>query len=148
MTTLREEMTYMDCYVQILQYSYHNVGNLIWEVDEELMDITLPKLILYPLVENSIFHGIVPGEHQGYVMIRIWKNGDEVVVSVADTGRGFKDEALQHVRDSLVSGAELPNHIGIHNVNSRLKLIYGNDSGLQIESEFGKGTTIIFRFLQ
>lgn len=148
MTTLREEMTYMDCYVQILQYSYHNVGNLIWEVDEELMDITLPKLILYPLVENSIFHGIIPAEHQGSVTIRIWKHADEVVVSVTDTGRGFQEEVLEHVRDSLVQGAELPNHIGIHNVNSRLKLIYGNDSGLRIQSEFGKGTEITFRFLR
>ena len=113
MTTLSEEIVYMDNYVRILQYSYRNVQNLIWEVDEELREIPLPKLILYPFVENAIFYGVIPSETRSSVTIRVCREGEFVTVSVQNTGRGMEQDALHKVRWSLDSEESIRDHIGM-----------------------------------
>lgn len=146
MTTLREEILYMNHYVSVLQFSYDNVRDLVWEVDESLLDIRLPKLILYPLVENSIFYGVLPVEGESKVSIQVARDGGGVRVRVADSGNGMRPEELELVRRSLAGdgGAEERDHIGISNVNRRLVLIYGRRAALDIESEPGTGTVVQF----
>lgn len=145
MTTLGEEIAYMNHYVSILQFSYNNIPDICWEVPEALLDIPLPKLILYPLVENSIFYGVIPAERACGVTIRVCSLGEQVSICVEDNGRGFRPEDLLAVQESLCQDADTRDHIGISNVNSRLRLIYGESARLQIESVFLQGTQVFFK---
>ena len=147
MTTLKNEMEYINNYVGVLQFSYNKIPNIVWNVEEELLDMELPRMICYPLVENSIFHGIVPSQQKCGVTVSCRRTGNCVTVCVEDNGRGFSQEELELVKRKLRTPDDEGGHIGLSNVNSRLQLIYGSSSSLQIESEFQKGTKISFSFI-
>lgn len=146
MTTLKNEMEYINNYTSILQFSHHNVPNIMWDVDEELLDMELPKMICYPLVENSIFHGIVPSQQECGVTVHCRRTGNCVTVCVEDNGRGLSQKELEHVKRKLRIPDDEGEHIGLSNVNSRLQLIYGSSSFLKIESELREGTKVSFSF--
>ena len=65
MSTVLGEQRFINKYVEVLQVCYHNIPDVEWNIQEECMEKQLPRLILYPLVENSVFHGIIPAEHAG-----------------------------------------------------------------------------------
>lgn len=144
MTTLRDEINYINHYVSIMQFSYDSVSNVIWDIDPELIDISIPRLILYPLVENGVFYGILPKEGDSYLKISVSKIENEVEIEVKDTGRGLQPEALKEIRDLLKLEDDNGEHIGLTNVNSRLVLIYGPNASLKINSVFGEGTSVSF----
>lgn len=104
------------------------------------------KLTLQPLVENAIFHGIEPTGESGTISVTGRKDGDDIVISVADDGAGIPDDVLA---DLLT--AERPrshpslNGIGVYNVHKRLQMLYGARYGLTIESEPGCGTCVTVR---
>ncbi len=138
---IRKEVEFLESYVKIQNYRYENIINLICNVTEDSKDILIPKLILQPLVENSLIHGIYArGEGEGHVYICIYtsKNGTDVIV--ADDGAGMKPEKIIELQKSFSNGGF--NRIGLSNVNDRLKLYY-NES-LEIQTVEGVGTTISF----
>lgn len=147
MTTLKNEMEYINNYVGVLQFSYNKIPNVVWNVDQELLDMELPRMICYPLVENSIFHGIVPSQQKCGVTVHCHRTGNCVTLCVEDNGRGFSQEELELLKRKLRTPDDEGGHIGLSNVNSRLQLIYGSSSSLKIESEFQKGTKVSFSFL-
>src|SRR5699024_6848767 len=110
-------------------------------IAEELDSAPIPRLILYPLVENSIFHGIVPSENASYLGIHIVKEENWIKVTVEDDGAGCGEEALEGIRKRLEKG-KTEGHIGLYNVNGRLKLIYKESKSLVIQSREGGGTKI------
>lgn len=144
-TTIKEERGFVDKYVSILQICYHNVPDVQWKIAEELYQVQIPRLILYPLVENSIFHGIVPSEDASYLGIQIVKEENWIKVTVEDDGAGCGEEALEDIRKRLEKG-KTEGHIGLYNVNGRLKLIYKESKALVIQSREGGGTRISFSY--
>ncbi|MFA9379750.1 MAG: sensor histidine kinase [Acetanaerobacterium sp.] len=146
LTTLQNEIEYIDNYVKIIQFSYNNVPDLVWDVDEDLLDMNLPKMILYPLVENSIFHGILPLERKCSLTVHVHREGNCVTACIEDTGCGLSQEGLEDLKRKLTIPDNDGGHIGLSNVNSRLQLIYGRSSCLKIESECQKGTKVSFSF--
>lgn len=144
-TTIKEEREFVDKYVRILQICYHNVPDVQWKIAEELDSAPIPRLILYPLVENSIFHGIVPSENASYLGIHIVKEENWIKVTVEDDGAGCGEEALEGIRKRLEKG-KTEGHIGLYNVNGRLKLIYKESKSLVIQSREGGGTKISFSY--
>jgi two-component system sensor histidine kinase YesM len=147
-TVIQDEISYIDNYVKVLQYSYNNIPFIKWEVDEELLANEILKQTLYPLVENSIFHGILPVDHPSELTVSIKKSaGDLIAVTVADNGRGMNADEVEKLREQLLIGESVDGkHIGLQNINNRLKLIYGDASAISIESRFGEGTVMSFSY--
>lgn len=145
MTTVKKEQEYINNYLHVLQICYRNVPDIIWGIQEEVEERRLPKMILYPLVENSVFHGIVPCEHTCFLKISVWEEERRIYVSVEDNGVGCTEKEMREIQQCLQS-EKIEKHVGLFNVNGRLKLIYKEYQSLIIQSNPGQGTKIIFSF--
>ena len=110
-----------------------------------MLDLPVIHLILQPLLENSLHHGIKELPRKGLIKIRILKRSSRVHISVIDNGIGMEKAYLKSLRESLTRTEFGENrHIGIYNTNLRLILTYGPESALKIQSRAGWGTIIHF----
>ena len=116
------------------------------QVDNALREEKVPKLILQPMVENAITHGIEPRRQKGKVSILIRDAGEEILVTVEDDGIGMTPEQLNHLKEELPD-LEKEGHtgIGLRNVDRRIRLHYGEQYRIRIESVYGEGTSIHLR---
>lgn len=143
--TLEEALENVKNYAEIQKYRYMNKFDLIIDCKEEYLNAAIPNIMLQPMVENAIFHGIAPKEGYCTVKIQVKKRQEDLVISVTDDGCGMPQERA----DELLR--EEQNHyggmrkIGVANVNKRMREIYGESHRLEILSKEGKGTTIIMR---
>lgn len=143
---IREEKKYIEDYMLINRYRYSDIVELVWQVEEGIMECRINRMILYPLVENSMVHGIFPTGKRGRIVITMIKEGTWVKISVEDNGKGFTKERLAEIRKKIVNEKlEGRNSIGMQNVNLRLRLIYGADCEMKIESREGMGSKISFK---
>ncbi len=149
--TLREEIEHVTSYLDIQRIRYHSRLNYQINVEEQWLDYRVIKLILQPLAENSIYHGIK--EKQGTGLIRIyeesWGSGKEQILKliVWDNGAGIPEDKLKVLNDALKKGeTDRSEGYGIYNVNERLRLFFGEDYGLQFESVTGQWTKAIVTF--
>lgn len=142
--TIADEIANVRKYVEIQKYRFPDCFHVYFDVDDAVLDLPFRRLILQPLVENSISHGIRCTDHFGYIRIRIFQRKGWIHVSVTDTGAGLSRERLEQLRSNLSAGKN-GTSIGLDNVNKRLMLTYGEDSGLQLLSHEGLGTTVRFR---
>lgn len=134
---IKKEIEQVKSYVDIEQARFGNTLKVIYDIDET--NIKSPSLIIQPLVENAILHGILPMDNKNYGIVKVSvKNLDsKVKISVEDNGIGIN----QNVIDNIYSGNMPENKIGLYNVHLRLKLYYGK--GLEI-TKLNKGTLIEF----
>lgn len=141
MITLEEEIEYTRSYLTIQKMRY--VDKLEYEIDVEpaVMRMDIVKLIIQPLVENAIYHGIKYKEGKGLIRITGGFMDDQVVLKVSDNGVGMSEEELSHVFDERVTDTR-KNGVGVLNVHRRIRLYYGGEYGLSFESEEGKGTCV------
>jgi two-component system, LytTR family, sensor kinase len=134
---ISRELEQVKAYVEIEKARFGDKLNVFYDIDESL-HIKIPSLIIQPLVENSIKHGILKGSGFGNVKIEVKRHTvDEAVVTIEDDGIGIP----QTVIDRIYDGSSQENKIGMSNVNSRLQYIYG--AGLKIQP-LNKGTKISF----
>ncbi|MDR9853127.1 histidine kinase [Paenibacillus sp. VCA1] len=149
--TLETEMGIVDSYMQIQQIRFGGRFHVRYELQDEAMQCLIPKMILQPIVENAVFHGLELKEQPGTLTIRGNVRDDrELVLAVEDDGLGMEPERLAQVRDALhrqerdigSRGEPRVSSIGLANVNNRIKLTYGEEYGLEVESALGKGTKI------
>jgi len=148
--TLGEELEHVKSYLEIQSIRYHSRLSYEIEVDESWLDIRMIKLILQPLAENSIYHGIK--EKQGAGRIKIYGKRqssfeEEVLeLSVWDDGAGIPPEKLELMNETLERGeTDSKAGYGIYNVNERIRLFYGEGYGLRYESSHGRWTRAILR---
>lgn len=142
--TLRQELDFVNDYVIIEKLKYAEMFDLKVVVEEEgLYDAKIVKLTLQPLVENAIFSGIEPGGKDGTILIRAYGEEGCLYVSVRDNGIGIPEEVVPQLLDhkEKLKGDQMSG-IGLPNVDRRLKLIYGEEYGLSVESQMGKFTQI------
>jgi len=130
-STLRDELASIDEYLDIEAVRFGSQLRINKEIAEETLDTVIPSMILQPLVENSIKHGISPKVGGGSITIRSRHADGHTIVEVEDDGLGMPEEVL---KTALFGG------IGLSNVNERLKVIYGSGFRLTLTSEVGKGT--------
>ncbi len=144
---IQEEIEHVRSYLSIQKMRYQDILDFYIEVDEAILTGTILNLTLQPLVENAIYHGIKNKRNGGTIWVRgSLKSADLISFEVEDDGIGFSADRLAEVRASLAddkSPVEVnENGFGINNVNKRIKLYYGEQYGLSIESEHLKGTRI------
>lgn len=139
--TVKEELEHAKNYLIIQKVRYKNKFQFKIEVQEEVLNYSIIKLILQPIIENSIYHGIECSVDEGEIFIYAGIEDDKLLLMVKDTGLGMSEELVENIlvtehRKSKGSG------VGIKNVDERIKLCYGKEYGLKIESELEVGTTV------
>lgn len=143
LTTLAEELAYTRQYIKILKLRYENLFDVVWHVDESLEAAKVPRLTLQPLIENALYHGIKPQKKKGQIQIDIAGYNHSLSLRVTDNGIGIKKEELEALQADLKKPYhETKTHIGLFNINQRIKLIYGETYGLRIESS-ANGTSVL-----
>ena len=150
--TIHQELDHIRNYLTIQKTRYADILNYEFFVEENLEDYKIIKLVLQPLIENAIYHGIKNKRGRGHIEISVGFSDSEhksILFTVKDDGAGFTEERLQEVRNELnyaaIDSEKLTSVYGLYNVNKKLKLYYGDKTeGLKIESEHNKGTKISF----
>ena len=143
---VRTEIEHCKYYLEIQKNRYEDKFDVKWEIPAEIMDCQVIRILLQPLVENAIYHGIKPMTNKGLITIKGYTKGEELFLTVMDNGMGMTEDKLRLLQQNMSSDRiKEERHIGVSNVNQRLKLYYGEEYGLEIESKEGKGTSITIR---
>jgi len=131
---LREELSFIDDYldIEVARFGEDSL-DIVKEIDERTLETFIPSMLLQPIVENSLKHGLAPKLEGGRLCLRTSSHGNRLHVEIEDNGVGISEEKMPHV---YVEG------IGLSNVRERLRVLYGADFNLDIESREGQGTTI------
>ena len=141
--TVRDELEHARNYLTIQNIRYKNKFSYSIEADEETLYLTSIKLIIQPLIENAIYHGMEYMSGEGDILVKSYKKNENLYIDIIDNGLGM----LQEVADKLLT-EEANNQqrkgsgIGLKNVHERIKLYFGEEYGLEIYSEPDEGTTI------
>ncbi|WP_158630017.1 sensor histidine kinase [Cohnella sp. AR92] len=143
MIALKDEMEISRAYLEIQKFRHEERLNYELRLEPGTEEIRLLPLLVQPLVENSVVHGLERSTDSGTVKISARIDGEHLEVAVADNGIGMSADKLEQLRHAL--GQQESERIGLHNVHQRLLMTYGEEAGLLLESEPGEGTTIRFR---
>lgn len=138
--SLEEEEQHVRSYLQIQHVRYKDRLSYTVDIDPAISQLYLPKLTLQPLVENALYHGIKLKRAMGHIEIKGWQEGGRVMLQVRDNGIGINPQRLEELRKTL--NDEKPLGFGIAAVNQRLRLQFGEEYGLSIESREGEGTVV------
>ena len=141
---LEKEIEISRTYFRIEQFNFPGQAILLWDYPEEIGHFPVFRLLLQPLIENSLRHGVPDAEGQLIVRIKIYERDGILRFHILDTGYGMDREKLLQLRASLDGAEGRPGHIGLRNTNKRLLLNYPGSSGLTIISSRGRGTCISF----
>ncbi|KEO79977.1 sensor histidine kinase [Paenibacillus polymyxa] len=139
--SLGQEVEHVSAYVKVQQFRFRNSFEWICEVEEDICGFYVPKLILQPLVENAIYHGLKGRTDRGYIMLSGTREGDMLRLTVSDDGGGIGAERLDDIRKSLEAERGSAIGFGLRNVHERLRH-YGPQYGLSVTSEPGQYTSV------
>lgn len=137
---IANEVEYARGYLTIQKMRYKDKLEFQIEVDSSILYIPLIKLVLHPIIENAIYHGLKYKESKGLLIVKGFMKDGNAVLQVIDDGVGMDEETLAHIYDKHKVNYH-SNGVGVYNVQKRLKLYYGEDYGITYTSELGKGTT-------
>lgn len=137
--TVREEISLLESYLAVQRFRFGDMIQVEYGLEEELLDKEIIKLILQPVVENAIHHGRYDDNEVFHIDIRLFSQGDRMVFTVSDDGRGIEMEALQALQESM---EQAQNGMGLRNVNARIRLQYGGQYGVRLESQPYLGTVV------
>ena len=140
-TTLAEELGSIHSYLELERARFGDRLRVTLQIAPETLATVIPFLSVQPLVENAVRHGLEPGEGGGEIRIASRDDGTHTEITVEDDGIGMDPEGL---RELLTAGAE-GLHIGLRNVDTRLRQLYGTDGGLVVETNTGAGTLVRMR---
>lgn len=140
--TIEKELEHAGSYLKIQKFRYKNQFTYEFQVEEDCLGYYCNKITLQPIIENAIYHGLDRMVDEGRIIVRVYGDGEDLVMEVEDNGVGMTEEqcrSILHKEPGDVSG------IGIKNVNDRIKIYFGEKYGIKIESELDEGTKVIIR---
>ena len=135
--TIAQEIKIVEDYLELQRIRYNDVFTYEVVIDEDILLLLVPKLTLQPLIENAIYHGMKYKDEAGILRITGRKMEEGVILSVEDNGVGMSQENCEALLQNNPEG-----HFGVYSVNHRIKLFFGEEYGIAIQSEAGKGTKI------
>ena len=139
--TMAEELRLVDTYLDLERARFGDRLSVTMRVAPEVLSVKLPSLVLQPLVENAVRHGLEPSERSGTLALSITDEGGEAAVRIEDDGVGADPVRLLEV----LSGTDPGDAVGLHNVDERLRAVFGEEYGLRIRTALGAGTTVTLR---
>lgn len=140
---LEEEIAYVSIYVKIMEMRCENKFRVQWDVPESLQQHKVVKLMMQPLVENAINHGALLLKEPSVISIRAHVQEEMLYISVKDHGPGIQEPELENLRNKLAEESlREDRHFGLSNVNQRLRIMFGEKSGVSIESKWECGTEV------
>lgn len=143
---LSEELELVNEYVKIMSARLDGTVDFELIADENIKDKKIIKMCIQPILENAFRYGVKNLKRKGKIEVRITEKEDFIEIEISDNGFGMTEEKLLEIRENLKKQPEISeNHIGLLNVNSRLKLLYGEDYGIKIESVLDGGTKVSFK---
>ena len=139
---IRSELQHAESYLQIQSYRYRNQFTYAFEADERCLDYLCNKITLQPIIENAIYHGINGLVEDGRILVTVREDGEDILMTVEDNGTGMDAAQIEAVMQK-----ERSDHagIGIKNVDDRLKIYFGQDYGIRIDSVPDEGTRVMIR---
>ena len=147
---IREEIRHIESYLKIQKFRYDDILEYSIEIENSLYDMRILKLLLQPLVENALYHGIKYKREGGSIRIRGYEKDNNIILEVIDNGVGMDENKLNKIK-AVIENTSLENRdiirtngdsFGLYNVAERIRLYYGNEYGLDIESRENVGTTV------
>lgn len=143
---LAEELDHVGLYMKIIDFRYQGGIKFHIEVPEEMREKKIVKLTLQPLIENAVLHGLIQKKCRGDIWVRCIKKEKMVELAVVDNGIGMSDEKIEHLQQKIETPIIVgTKHIGLRNVNQRLKLVFGDDYGLRITKAREGGICVIVK---
>lgn len=140
---LKEEILHVRSYLEIQQVRYQDILNYEIDIPNELEKYMIPKITIQPLVENALYHGIKNKRGSGKICIRGRKRERRLVIEIEDDGIGISEERLWQVNEGIqkkiLTGKDI---YGLYNVNERIRLNFGEEYGIEIQSAYGEGTVV------
>lgn len=155
--SVEDTVSHLHYYVRVQQLRFLDKFAAIYDVQEESKSVPIMKLLLQPLVENAILHGLEQREEGGELRVSARLDGDNLVMTVADNGHGIPEDRLSYIREELErifapqSSGLLPvrdnaaDLFGLRNVASRIRIVYGKRARMEIDSREGEGTSVTIR---
>lgn len=146
--TVKEEFEHVKSYLTIQKIRYRDILDYKIEYQSEMREQPVLKLLLQPLVENALYHGIKNKRGGGFLSVRGWKENGFLCFSVEDDGIGIESDNLANILkqiDGTIDPATLSNVYGLYNVSKRLELYYNKNAKLEISSVYKEGTKVLFR---
>ena len=140
----KKDLDYIEDYLKLHKIRFKENLNYSINITDEVENSYVPKLLLQPIIENSIKYGYKEKDNLNIDIIgeRI---GNDIIFRVEDNGSGMTEEEIQDIRDILQGEENLSKNIGLYNIHRRLNLLYGKNYGLKINSVYGEGTTVIVK---
>lgn len=137
--SVQRSIDFINSYLAIQQIKFNNTFKVLINIDSDMLEYMIPRLILQPFIENAIVHGLRSNEdNSGIITIKGHVSDSVIEFQIIDNGEGMTGEQIQEI---AINTSDL--HIGIHNVDQRIKMYYGDLFGVKIESEKNKGTKVM-----
>ncbi len=142
--SIEDEIKYTNEYINILALRYGDLFDIEWDIDDTILPCTIIKICLQPIIENAVYHGLKPKNDKGLIKISGQCDGKNTIITISDNGVGMDSDKLYELNRRLQDNAynDEKSHIGLVNVNQRIKIIFGDDYGITVESQEGVGTDV------
>ena len=148
LSTFKDEINYIINYIALINIKYNNIVELSLYVEDFLLGAKVPRMLLQPIVENSVFYGIKSKGIKGILSIDAIIKEEVLIIEIFDNGNGIEPKTLKIIQENLnedsqkVSFRDDTDSIGLRNVNERIKIYYGNEYGIHIESKVNAFTKV------
>lgn len=146
--SLKNELQHVENYIAILKVRYEDRFNIFYDIDEEILEYKCLKFILQPIIENAIYHGFAMTTENGLITIRGRLEEGVISLSINDNGIGMEHSVLEQLEDYINDtnkefAFKRTNSVGLRNIQERIQLFFGDQYGMKIYSEKGKGTKVL-----
>ena len=140
---LRQEVEHATSYLSIQNIRFQDKFDFELNIDESLMEYLCPKITIQPILENAIYHGVENMFGDGEIILSIQEHGEDICIEVSDNGEGMTEEQVEKIlHHDIRKTSGKGSGVGVYNVDSRIKLLYGENYGISIQSEMDEGTTV------
>lgn len=148
LSSVEEETDNLEKYLEIQKFMYPGRFRLELEVPEELKEKTILRMIMQPIVENALFHGILPTNRPGIISVRVWQDLDNLYLQIRDNGIGMGEAKVNELLngDTPVKLSSQMHSIGFYNIRERIRIFYGGTAVMKIKSKPGEGTCVLIAF--
>ncbi len=141
MVVLRAEIKWLEKYVFLQRDRFHYSFDCMYDIEEAAMDFPVYKMMLQPIVENTILHAFEAVKEGGMIWVKAYVKENRLHISIRDNGSGIEEKKLQEIQKEISEAGPLDSHsIGISNVVNRLKIYYGKNAKIEVDSKLGEGT--------